>query len=206
MKSYIQTAILLLTLLGCGPKNEEVTNEQIETDSVTQGLDSIANVQKDAVRTDENDITPTLPMPQPVIAILSEKYPGWQQPALTESAAATAQEQPQDPTLIRGAFNEDNLQDYAIQFQLGTEVVVVALLQEDESTYTTHELMREKMVQQQDSLRSQISLQVLEKGNQLQTEKEKLTLPHETIGVRQPQQTIAYVYQNGRFTAHQVKL
>jgi len=48
--------LLLLAVAGCSPKNEEVTDEQIETRLDGQALDTIANTKKDALKTDENNI------------------------------------------------------------------------------------------------------------------------------------------------------
>ena len=56
--------IVLLLAGSCGPKNEEVTDELVETGPPREVLDSIANTRKDAVKTNENDsalTTPPLP-------------------------------------------------------------------------------------------------------------------------------------------------
>lgn len=52
---------LLLAFSSCGPKNEEVTNDQIDTGSREEALDSVTDTQKDVVQTDEYDTTTSLP-------------------------------------------------------------------------------------------------------------------------------------------------
>jgi hypothetical protein len=51
MKTTYLLAILILAV-SCGPKNEEVTDEQIEIGSRTEVLDSIANTREDGVDVD----------------------------------------------------------------------------------------------------------------------------------------------------------
>ncbi|NDK55249.1 hypothetical protein [Pontibacter fetidus] len=62
LSAYLGT-LLLLTMYSCGPKNQEVTDEQVETGSRTEVLDSVANTREDAVRIDENDTVDTLTAP-----------------------------------------------------------------------------------------------------------------------------------------------
>lgn len=52
--------LLVLFMFGCGPKNEEVTTEQIETAPQTEVLDSVTNASKDGVLTDEPLDSPAL--------------------------------------------------------------------------------------------------------------------------------------------------
>ncbi|WP_162427250.1 hypothetical protein [Pontibacter pudoricolor] len=55
--------IVLVVVASCGPKNEEITLEQVQTASPQTIPDSLANTRKDGVRTDVADSTETFPMP-----------------------------------------------------------------------------------------------------------------------------------------------
>ncbi|HEY4652544.1 MAG TPA: hypothetical protein VIG72_14075 [Pontibacter sp.] len=61
MKTIHTATIVLLITCSCGPKNKEVTRQQVETGTRTEALDSIANTRKDAVRTDKDTPAPPLP-------------------------------------------------------------------------------------------------------------------------------------------------
>jgi hypothetical protein len=131
--TFLLSLIICSFLLACTPKNEEVTEEQIEVGSATEVLDSIVSTRKDAVQTDENNITPTFPMPQPIIQLLTERYPGWEEPVYTEGVKEAATAYTQGPSIIRGDFNGDSRQDYALQLQQQNSIIIVAVLDgEDE--------------------------------------------------------------------------
>jgi hypothetical protein len=55
--------LVLLLACSCGPKNEEVTQEQVETQQPHEALDSIANTRKDGVKTDGTDSAEAFPLP-----------------------------------------------------------------------------------------------------------------------------------------------
>ncbi|MEJ8755974.1 hypothetical protein WG947_03120 [Pontibacter sp. H259] len=57
MRTTVALALLLLMACSCGPKNQEVTDEQIETGGREEALDSIANTRQDGVNTVEDDTT-----------------------------------------------------------------------------------------------------------------------------------------------------
>ena len=44
--------IVLILAVGCGPKNDEVTDEHVETGTRTEVLDTIANTREDGVDVD----------------------------------------------------------------------------------------------------------------------------------------------------------
>ena len=50
--------LLLLFMFGCGPKNEEVTTEQIDPLPQTEVLDSVTDANIDGVQTNEATDTP----------------------------------------------------------------------------------------------------------------------------------------------------
>ncbi|NEM97111.1 hypothetical protein [Pontibacter burrus] len=52
--------MFVLVMVGCGPKNEEVTTEQIETAPQSEVLDSVTDARKDGVLTDEVADSPAL--------------------------------------------------------------------------------------------------------------------------------------------------
>lgn len=195
-------ALLLLTIYSCGPKNEEVTDEQVETGSRTEVLDSIANVPEDGVTTDSNV---PLTLSQPVMALLDAKYPGWKQPALAPDAKKNAENHPTGPTMVTGNFNSDTIQDYALQLQKGKEVVMVAILQDTAQNWNTYELQRDILFNQQGKLLSLYNMYLLEKGDEVQDSEttKKLKIPNNAVAVSIGNSTQVYVYEDGKFRPYQ---
>ncbi|WP_347158450.1 hypothetical protein [Pontibacter chitinilyticus] len=197
-------AMLLLAATACSPKNEEVTNEQIETGSKAQALDTISNMRKDAVKTDENNTSPTLPMPQPVMQLLAQRYPGWQQPELTAEAQQQADNGGQSPTLVRGDYNGDSRQDYALQLQQGNKVIVVAVLDAAGGNWQVYELKQDILFNDRNKLQSLYYLYPIKKGETLDATgaTEDIEAPFDAIGLGIENSKVAYLYHNGKFAAH----
>jgi hypothetical protein len=198
-------ALLLVALCGCEPKNQEVTDEQIETGSRTEVLDSIANTREDGVKTDGNEPIQTIELPPPVAASLNAMYPGWKQPALATDAKKQAENYPTGPTIVNGNFNSDTLQDYALQLQQGEEVIIVAILQDTARGWKTHELHRDKLFNEQGKPLSLYHVYLLEKGEEVQDLKTKKNLKttNNAIVVSKGNSTQAYVHENGKFKPYQ---
>lgn len=202
MKKIIQVLPVVLLLAGsCGPKNEEVTDEQIETGPPQEVLDSIANAEKDAVKTDENNISPTFPLPQPVIALLSEKYPGWEEPELAPAAKTKVGNEEQGPMMVRGNFNNDTLQDYALQLQQGKEVVIVAIVQDATQNWNTYELQRDTLYNESGKLLSPYALLLAQAGTELRNAEtgKETELPNDGVTITINNRTTTYVLNNGKF-------
>lgn len=196
--------LLLLAMASCSPKNEEVTDEQIETGLDGQALDTIANTKKDAVRTNQNNISPTLPMPQPVLQLLAQRYPGWEQPNLTTAAIQNAANDGQGPTLVRGDFNEDNRQDYALQLQQQDKLVIAAVLDAGDGNWKVYELKQDMLFKDQGNLKSTYYLYLIEKGETLKSTSaaDGIEAPYDAIGVGNENNHTAYLYQNGEFETY----
>lgn len=196
--------LLLLAMAACSPKNDEVTDEQIEVGTNGQALDTIANTKKDALRTDEQVIDPTLPMPQPVLQLLEQHYPGWQQPDLTAAAMQNAPGGIQGPTLVHGDFNGDNRQDYALQLQQQDKLVIAVVLDAGDGSWKAYELKQDMLFNDDGNLRSQYYLYLIDKGKRLKNpdSAESMEAPYEALGVGTEQNNTAYLYQNGEFKAY----
>ena len=194
-------ALLLLTIYSCGPKNEEVTDEQVETGSRTQVLDSIANTREDAVNIDGNAPATSLQLPQPVMTFLDANYPGWKQPALAPDAKKNAENYPTGPTIVNGNFNSDTLQDYALQLQKGKEVIMVAILQDTTGAWKTYELQRDILFNEQGKLLSLYNMYLLDKGDEVQDSEtmKKLKISNNAVAVSIGNSTRVYVYEDGKF-------
>lgn len=202
--------LYLLGLLGiavaCGPKNEEVQDEQVEIAPPAEALDSIANTKKDGVITDENDINPTMPMPQPVMQLLTEKYQGWEKPTLTEEAKEQAQNYLQAPMMVRGDFDGDTRQDLALQLQQNNDLVFVAALQEQEGAYKLYELKRDILFNDRGTLKSLYYLYLVEQGETLHNDEknEAVEAANDAIAVGIEGKDTAYLYENGSFTSYSI--
>ncbi|GAA4425809.1 hypothetical protein GCM10023188_07140 [Pontibacter saemangeumensis] len=200
--------LCLLGLLGiavaCSPKNEEVQDEQVTVAPPTEALDSIANTKKDGVKTDENDTDPTMPMPPPVMQLLTEQYPGWEKPTLTEEAREQTEGDLQGPTLVRGDFNGDTLQDLALQLQQDKDLVVVAAMQEQENLYRLYEIKRDILFNERGNLKSLYYLYLVEQGEPLQTEdaNEDVEAVHDALAIGIEGEENIYIYENGSFTPY----
>lgn len=195
---------ILLFSVACTPKNEEVTDEQIEIGSATEVLDTIANPRKDAVRTDENEITPTLPLPQPVMQLLQEKYPGWEEPEYTEHVRQAASEFDQGPSIVRGDFNGDARQDYAIQLQQENKIIIVAVLDGDDENWQLHELKKDIVFNDRGTLKSPYMLYLADKGTELlnPVSNKEIEIPHEAIVISLQENKNVFLFGNGAFEAY----
>ncbi|MBF9252657.1 hypothetical protein I2I11_05080 [Pontibacter sp. 172403-2] len=193
--------LLLLAMAACSPKNEEVTDEQIEVGADGQALDTIANTKKDALKTDEKTISPTLPIAQPVLQLLEQRYPGWKQPELTAMAEQNAATGEQGPTLVHGDFNGDNRQDYALQLQQQRNLVIAAVLDAGDGSWELYELKQDKLLNEQDSLKSSYYLYLIDKGEIIENTSTAggTAAPNDALGVGNAANHTAYLYQNGKF-------
>lgn len=196
--------IICCSLLACTPKNEEVTDEQIEVGAANEVLDTIVNTRKDAVRTDENNITPTLPMPQPVIQLLTQRYPGWEEPVYTEGVREAAAAFEQGPSMVRGDFNGDTRQDYALQLQQQNEIIIVAALDGDDGNWQLQELKKDIAFNERGVLKSPYLLRLADRGADLlnpETGKE-IAAPYEAIVISLQDNEVVYLFHNGAFEAY----
>ncbi|MCC9134918.1 hypothetical protein ACFSKU_19535 [Pontibacter silvestris] len=199
-------ASLLLTF-SCSPKNEEVQDEQVEVGPPAQALDSIVDTRKDGVRTDENDTSPTLPLPQPVLQLLSEEYPNYREPTLTKEVKQHADNHEQGPTLVRGDFNSDNNQDYALQLQQDNNMVVAAAVSDSDSSWTLHELKRDILFNERGTLKTLYYIYLVDEGTQLQSEETsgEIESPRDAVAIGIENNTTTYLYENGQFATYNVE-
>ena len=200
--------LYLLGLLGiavaCGPKNEEVRDEQVEVAPPAQALDSVANTRKDALKTDENDISPTMPLPPPVLRRLTEEYANWKEPALTEEALELSERYLQAPMVVRGDFDGDTRQDLALQLQQGNDLVVVAALQEQEGVYKLYELKRDILFNERGTLKSPYYLYLMEQGEPLHIDEksDEVEAEHDAVALGIEGEDVIYLFEGGTFTSY----
>ena len=200
--------LCLLGLLGiavaCSQKNEEVQDEQVTVAPPAEALDSIADTKKDGVKTDENDTDPTMPMPPPVMQLLTEQYPGWEKPTLAEGAREQTEGYLQGPTLVRGDFNGDTLQDLALQLQQDKDLVVVAAIQEQENLYRLYEIKRDILFNERGNLKSLYYLYLVEQGEPLQNKDAdgEVAAAHDAVAIGMEGEENVYIYENGSFTPY----
>ena len=204
MRKKLYLLGLLVIAVACGPKNEEVRDEQVEVTPPAEALDSIANTQLDGLQTDENDIDPTMPMPQPVMQLLSEQYANWEKPTLTEEALEQSADYLQAPMIVRGDFDGDTRQDLALQLQQGNDLVIVAALQEQEGAYELYELKRDILFNERGTLRSPYYLYLIEQGEPLHmdTESEEAKAEHDAVALGIEGEDVVYLFEGGTFTSY----
>ncbi|WP_439879851.1 hypothetical protein ACSX1A_11800 [Pontibacter sp. MBLB2868] len=203
-RHFILAALLLALAGSCSPKNEEVQDEQVEVNSPSEGLDSIAITKKDALKTDENEINPTMPLPPPVLRLLSERYPGFKQPTLSAGVRAMADAHEQGPYIVRGDFNGDTRQDYALQLQQDRNVIVLAILDAGNGNWDVHELQKDILFNDRGELKSLYYLYLTEIGEEIMdpATNEVFEAPHDAVSVGIEKNTTTYVYQSGSFEAY----
>ncbi|MDX5437852.1 MAG: hypothetical protein LPK03_11690 [Pontibacter sp.] len=204
MKNILYLLALPFLLLACSPENEEVQDEQVDVAPPANALDSIADTQKDAVRTDENEISPTLPLPPPVMRLLADKYSNWEKPDIAASAQLHAEELNNSPGVARGDFDGDSRQDVALQLTQGKEVVIVVALQPEDGSYKLVELKRDILFNERGVLRSLYYLYTINQGEDLQSiaNGNDVELTHDALAVGIEDDVTAYVYQNGVFQSY----
>ncbi|WP_242917075.1 hypothetical protein [Pontibacter liquoris] len=196
---------LLCLLTACSPENEQVTQEQIETKPVADALDTIANTRKDALKIDKHPVS--LPLPQPVLELLTQHYPGWEQPTLAATAQQHAPADGQGPTLVRGDFNGDNRQDYVLQLQQKNNVILVVVLDAANGNWELAELKRDVLFNDRNTLKSLYYVYLVPKGEELRPSGTSAPAhaPADAPGVGMEDSHTVYLYQNGRFIAIRLK-
>ncbi|PRY08901.1 hypothetical protein CLV24_12069 [Pontibacter ummariensis] len=192
---------LLLLAFSCSPENEEVADEQVDVVPVPEALDSIASTNKDALRTDENNVSPTVPLPQPLMQQLTTEYQGWEQPTLAEGAQERGAALPQGPFIVRGDFNGDNLQDVALQLEKDGEVIVLAALHTEEGVYQLHELKRDILFNERGVLQSLYYLYLAEENEEILSVEtaEELDIPYDVVALGMEDNVTAFIFTNGQF-------
>lgn len=203
MRALKPILAILVLASSCGPDNQEVTDEQVETGNRVEVLDSIANTRKDALRTDENELTESLPLPAGALTLLDKQYPGWQPPVLPQDKDSDSKNSLPGSTFVQGNFNNDTLTDYALQLQQGEDVVIVALLQ-DSATWEAHELKRDILFNERGKLISLYNVELVEKGTLLQDKaaQQSIKAPTDGIALRIANSPTAYIYNNKNFRAY----
>ncbi|TPE44300.1 hypothetical protein [Pontibacter mangrovi] len=193
--------LLPLFILACSPKNEEVKDEQVQVAPQAEALDSIASTEKDALKTDENEISPTLPLPPDVMQLLAEEYPGWEQPEIAPAAQQKAKEYASAPSLARGDFDGDSRQDVALQLAKEKELRLIVALQTQEGKYKLVELKQGTL----DNGNGQSSYYLYRVAPDEWPENAELPkLAQEAIGVGTGEKARLYIYQNGTFKSYPI--
>lgn len=201
MKKTLYLLALTLAPFACSPENEEVQEEHVEVAPIPEALDTVTSTRKDAVQTDENETDPTLPMPQPVMQLLTEQYEGWERPVLAAEAMVQAEDYTQGPMIVRGDFNGDTFQDLALQLRQGSNIVIVAALQVDEENYELYELKRDILFNERGTFKSLYYLFNIDQGEELHNDvtNEDIQAPYDAIGVGITGDEMAYIFQDGEF-------
>ncbi|WP_299820807.1 hypothetical protein [uncultured Pontibacter sp.] len=204
MKNAFIYFFILAFGLSCSPKNDEVKDEHVEVGEPADALDSVANTRLDAVNTDENEITPTLPLPPAVLRLLSQKYPGNKQPTLTGDVSSRAEGNEQGPLLVRGNFTDDNRQDYALQLQHDKNLLIVAVTDTGDGNWALHELKRDILFNDRGTLKSTYHLYLAEPGHTMldPASGEKTELEREAVSVALSGDVTTYVYAKNGFRAY----
>lgn len=194
----------LCTAAACSPKNEEVTEQQVKIGPPAEALDSVADTRKDALQTDENEISPTLPLPQPVLQLLAQKYPGFKQPVLSDAVKSKSADLQQGPIIVRADLTSDNQLDYALQLQQNNDLIIVALTDQGNNNWTLHELHRDILFNDRGNLKSLYYLYVTPQGEEVYSEEENQgkELKADAVTVALENSATTYVYENGGFRAY----
>lgn len=192
---------LVLLAFACSPKNDEVTEEQIDIAPQAEALDSVADTEKDAVIINETDEDTALPLPQPVLQLLAQKYPGYRQPTLAESTNKPEEDSRTSSYLVSGNFTNDTRLDYALQLQQDKSLYIVAVTDTGDGNWSVHELKRDVMFNERGTLKSLYYLQVAEPGNTVQEEENgaRYELKNEAVSVGLENNLTTYVYMGKSF-------
>ena len=205
MKKYC--TFLILLAFACNPKNEEVSEEQIDLSPPAAAIDSVVSVEKDGTKIDQVDQATDLPLPQPVLQLLAQKYPGYEQPSLAEGILEMYDEDAQGPYMLSGFFSNDTYLDYALQLQKDKDIYVVAVLDTSGTEkWVLHELKRDILFNDRGTLRSVYRLMLTESGQSVTDLEsgEKLELKRDAISVGFEDNVTTYVYRNNKFKRYAV--
>lgn len=195
--------LLLVLLFNCSPKNEEVTEEHIDTDLSGDAVDSAANTRRDIVERPGTEEADPMALPQPVLQLLERHYTGWKQPTLLEGVAKNARRQNQGPYHVRGDFNGDNEQDFAVQIQQGDHVVVIAFVH-NAGNWEVQELKKDILFNERGRLKSLYYLYLTEAGAKLASDEtnQDFETQHDAVTVGINDDATTYVLENGRFRGY----
>ena len=193
--------LLVLLTFACTPKNEEIKDEQVDVETPAEALDSAADTEKDAVIINETDEDTALPLPQPVLQLLAQKYPGYRQPTLANTAHIKSEDNEQSPYLVSGDFTNDTRQDYALQLQQDKNLYIVAVTDTGDGNWSVHELKRDVMFNERGTLKSLYYLQVAEPGKTVQEAESgaRYELKNEAVSVGLENDLTTYVYTDKSF-------
>ncbi len=195
--------LLLVLLVNCSPKNEEVTEEHIATDLSGEAVDSAANTRRDIVERPGTEAADPMALPQPVLQLLERHYTGWRQPTLLEGVAKAASGRNQGPFHVRGDFNGDNEQDFAVQVQQKEHVVIIAFLHNN-GNWEIQELKKDILFNDRGRLKSLYYLYLTEAGTKLpnQAGDQRVELRHDAVTVGINDDATTFVFENGRFEGY----
>ncbi|WP_187261974.1 hypothetical protein [Pontibacter beigongshangensis] len=200
LQKIIPAALLLV--FACTPKSDEVTAERINPGNLP--ADTLLTTPTDGTATSRTDENPELVLPQAVISLLTQQYPGWQQPVLAEEAHEHAREKQQGPFLVKADFDGDNNQDLALQLRYREQVLMLAFTQQD-AAWQLHELQRDILFNDRGNLKSLYYLYLAEAGTTVRNTEDYQ--PEQTradaIAVAIDDRATIYVYESGAFTAYE---
>jgi hypothetical protein len=205
----MRTALLLtfpifLLFAGCGPKNEKLSEVDTDIEPKDEIADTITNTRKDGVQTDDNIVSPTFPLPPDVLQILNNKYPNSKELTFTNEVLNRAETNIQGPGIIRGDFDGNGRQDYAVQLQDQKQLVVVATLHNTDGSWHVQEIKQDILFNDRGQLKSPYMLRLVKKGEELlnQTTRNQITAPYDAIMLSLNGDGVIYLYEEGKFAPY----
>jgi hypothetical protein len=202
--SLILLSIIFSVIVGCTPKNEEITEEYLDIESIDEAPDSVLNSRKDGARIEKETLVPALPLPQSILVLLTQRYPGWEEAIYTESVIKYAAEHKLEPGIIKGDFNGDMVQDYIFQLFYEEDIIILAALAKNDGNWQLYEIKREIAFNDRGTFKSPFSLHATDKGIKLRDpETGKIIIPtYQAVVTNMLDQQKNYLYQNDTFKAY----
>ncbi len=137
MDFRLKTALLLFFLAGC---NATEKKPDIKTDPEAV-RDTLENTKKDGVAVEKPILTEKEKMPPALIAALDQTHPGWELPEFSPAWLANFDDSLRNLTWVKGDFDKNKTEDYAIQVLIKDSISVIAFLQQPRSDRFNHFLL-----------------------------------------------------------------
>lgn len=163
MKFGLKTAAFLLFIIYCHRKenNAELTTEPQKV------KDTVQSEKPDGVAVEDPQLLQTDKMPPLLVKQLDTFYPGWQIPEFSQTLLVRLEAPKRNLIWIKGDFDKNKQEDYAVQVVFQDSISVIAFLQQTgKDTFTRKVLARESLIMdEKKSLKSFCYLTFLAKND-----------------------------------------
>lgn len=205
MVEHAKRLFYLLLLVGSAcrpePAGKVALNTPPDTTMLTQLTDSANFLGQDGLNYEPLNTGTFNQLPPEISNILNAKHPGWTLPYISEEQLAKTERNHTGPYYLQADFDQDNTQDFAVQYLLKDTIFVQAYLQKPGNNLQEYPLDKYPFKQLATKEESKLYLSLLSQGQEITTgTNHKIKLPKNAVAVLYSPNSFLYYLNGNNFT------